>query len=50
MEKEDLIKRLRDCNSGDTENDHLTADDLLLEYIDDKEITDAYNEVDKWYA
>ena len=50
MDKEELIKKLRDCNSGDIEIDHGTADDLLIEYIDDKDITDAYNEVHKWYA
>ena len=50
MTKEELIRKLRDCNSGDIEIDHSNADDLLLEYIDDIERAAAYYEVNKWYA
>ena len=49
INKEELIKRLK-IDSGDEEVDHGNADDLLLEYIDDNEITEAFNSVDKWYA
>lgn len=51
MEKKELLKRLKEeCTSGDEEVDHANADELLLEYIDDEEITKAFNEIDKWYT
>lgn len=51
MNKEELIKKLKELqNSGDTEIAHVKADDLLIEYINDSDIADAYNALDKWYA
>lgn len=51
MTKEQLIKRLKELSEGgDVEINHGEADDLLLEFIGDKEISDAYNEIEKWYA
>ncbi len=51
MTKEELLKKLRECeNNGDTEVAHSDADDLLIGYINDKDITDAYENVSKWYA
>ncbi len=35
---------------SDVENDHADADDLLLAYINDKEISEMYEAIDKWYA
>ena len=34
----------------DNEKDHKEADQLLLEYIDDKEVSDLFDEIEKWYA
>jgi hypothetical protein len=51
MTKEELLVKLRDLvedNPG--EENHMEADGLLLEYINDPEITEAYRAIDKWYA
>jgi hypothetical protein len=51
MEKKDLIEQLlKAAKSGDTEAAHGDADDLLIQYINDAEIKDAYEAVPKWYA
>lgn len=50
MTKQELIKKLKKAAQDDTESAHATADGLLLEYINDKEIAEAYNAFDKWYA
>ena len=44
-----LLKKLG-LEYGDREVTHAKMDELLLEYINDKEITDAFNKVGKWYA
>jgi len=49
MNKEDLIKRLL-ADTGDTEGDHFDCDEALLEFINDKDITEAYFHLGKWYA
>ena len=43
------LKQIRD-NCGDTETAHIQADRALLAFIDDPEITLAYNAVERWYA
>ena len=51
MTKEELIKKLFDLTCYyDLEKAHIKADILLLEYINDEEITKAFNDIDKWYA
>lgn len=51
LTKDELLERLRECaQDSDREAAHGAADEALLDYIDDFEITDTYNEVDKWYA
>jgi hypothetical protein len=42
MTKDELIDRLIKNNTGDEEADHGNADGLLLEYINDEEIEEAY--------
>lgn len=51
-EKRDrIIKRLKELENGwDTESVHIEADRLLLELIDDSEISDIFNNLEKWYA
>ena len=49
--RERLLKVLRNCAARrDTEGAHFDADDALIEYINDPEITSAYQAVSKWYA
>jgi len=49
--KEELIAKLKECAAnGDLEVAHWDADQLLLEYINDQDITEAYRDVGKWYA
>ena len=47
---EKLIAELKECNTGDVEADHANADELLIEYIDDPRVTEAYENIRKWYA
>jgi hypothetical protein len=42
MKKEELLKKLKENNTGDKEADHGNADRLLLDFIDDEEIERAY--------
>ena len=46
-----LLAELRkQAESGDPEVAHGRADDALLAYIDDREVAEAYQAIDKWYA
>ena len=62
MEKEELLKKLNElidkseiyaCGQFETEGDpsdwHIEADMYLLEFINDTEITEAFNKIEKWY-
>ena len=53
LSKSELIAKLKgiteEC-SGDQEDNHIKADNLLLKYIGDDEIADAYYAIEKWYA
>ena len=52
MTREELIKGLNDCATilhGEAEG-HMEADRLLLEYINDPEVTKAFADIPrKWY-
>jgi hypothetical protein len=48
--REKLRALLEDREDADTENDHVRADDLLLDYINDAEVSEAFNALEKWYA
>jgi hypothetical protein len=52
MTKEELLKFLRDHEgaTGDPEVTHIEADRALLAYINDDEITKAFEAITKWYA
>jgi predicted transposase YdaD len=52
MTKKELIEKLREIqkDTDDIEKNHKEADDLLLEYIGDMEVSVAFSDVDKWYA
>lgn len=51
--KEELItelEKLVKTENDDYETTHAKADMLLIQYINDEEITEAYDNVGKWYA
>lgn len=52
MDKKELIKRLKECENKGNEDAHIEADELLLQYIDDEEITTIWNKISSafWYA
>lgn len=57
MTKEELIEKLEkiyiDCKNhsyGADEYDHVMADELLLEYINDIRVTEAFDKIEKWYS
>ena len=51
LTKAELIRRLKEeCGTHDTEANHSKADELLLEYINDKKVAAAFSDIDKWYA
>ncbi len=51
MTKADLIKRLGELkDDGDVEANHKEADGLILDFINDPDITAAFDDVRKWYA
>ena len=48
--KSELIKKLNELAKGyEPSYGHHEADDLLLEWINDPEIEEAYNKIEKWY-
>lgn len=56
MNKLELIEKFRQLADslisglGDEEVGHKEADNLLLEYINDHDITEAFNRIPKWYS
>ena len=51
MTKAELIAVLRECaKNDDTEESHADADDALLAFIDDPDVTTLYMSLKRWYA
>ncbi len=51
MTRDELLRRLRELHGpNDAEIVHVQADDLLLDYIEDDEVREAFERIDKWYA
>lgn len=48
--RDQLLEALRDLGHGDPESEHLEADELLLCFIADTEIREAFEAIEKWYA
>ena len=47
-----LLEKLKmavELSQTDTENGHVDADDILLEFIDDEEVSELYGQVRKFY-
>ena len=51
MTKAELIEKLKKLSEmRDSEQAHIDADKLLLDFIGDPEIKDAFDDIPKWYA
>ncbi len=53
MTKEELINKLNQLSidsKSDEEIAHCSADEVLLEFINDPEVTKAFKSIKKWYA
>ncbi|MDD4888360.1 MAG: hypothetical protein PHU85_00390 [Phycisphaerae bacterium] len=53
MSRDELLKKLQDLQevaAVDCERAHKEADDALLEYVNDAEISAAFELIEKWYA
>lgn len=53
MNKEQLIQELIRCQrvgEADAEKAHSDADDALIEFINDSEVKEAFELINKWYA
>ena len=50
ISKDQVIKGLIECRGLSTDLAHAEADELLLKYINDKEIERFFEEIPKWYS
>lgn len=51
MTKEQLLKTLAECaTNDDEETGHKNADEALIGFIDDPEITAAFEKITKYYS
>ena len=48
--KAEVLKTFKELEEVDPEVAHSEADELLLRYINDKDIEEAFEEVPRWYA
>lgn len=48
--KKKMIEAETELDGNDNEELHALHDDLLLEYINDKEVTNIFQRTTKWYA
>ena len=51
MTREELLMRLAECaRNPDREVAHIEADEAVLEYVGDADVTAAFDAFEKWYA
>lgn len=58
MSIEELVDKLKEIAARqedrthycDRQENHSEADGLILSFIDDQRVTDAYHSIEKWYA
>jgi hypothetical protein len=51
MTRDELLEQLRELrHETDVEHAHLEADLALLRFIADPEVTEAFEEIRKWYS
>lgn len=51
--KEKYLKLFKEIDKDDTEWAHISADSLLTRLLEElwySEVTEAYDEIDKWYS
>jgi hypothetical protein len=49
--KEELVTQLKNLSKiNDVEQAHVLADRLLLEYINNTEVKEAFHKIEKWYT
>lgn len=48
--KQLLLEKLKECAEHEPEAAHAAADEALLAYINDPEVTKAFRLLKKWYA
>ena len=48
--KAEVLETFKELEEADPELAHSEADELLLRYINDKDIEEAFEEVPRWYA
>lgn len=49
--RKQLLKILKEINEiADTEEGHIKADRALIDFINDAEIAEAFEKINKWYA
>lgn len=46
----DKLRKIKDTKGWDKEVTHGEADQALLDFINDPEIEQAYDAIEKWYA
>ena len=46
----EILNSIAHHQGGDPEMAHAEADQALLDYIGEREVTEAYERIDKWYA
>ena len=44
------LKKVKDNANYDRQDSHLKADELLLKYINSKDVRRAFLDIEKWYA
>ena len=49
-EKKELIEQLENAKDAGIVDGHVQADEALLQYIDDPEVTEKYNQISKLYS
>lgn len=51
MSKEELIEQLNSLSDdSDVEGNHIEADELLIAYINDEDVKQAFESISKWYS
>ena len=52
MNRDELLRILRrlQASNRDPEERHIEADEALLTFINDPDVSAAFHEIDKWYA
>ena len=50
ISRKELLERLADLQEADPELAHIEADEAIMNYINDKEVEEAFDLLEKWYS